>query len=74
MKKVFKIEDLCCGNCAAKIEAAISKIEGVQKVSLNFLAEKLIIEADENLFDSIIGETRKIAKRIEPDCTVTEIK
>lgn len=70
MKKVFKIEELCCANCAAKLENAISKIEGVSKVSLNFIAEKLIIEAEEELFDEIMKECVRLAKRIEPDCRI----
>lgn len=70
MKKTFKIEELCCANCAAKIETAIGKLDGVDRVSLNFLAEKLTIEADESRFDDIIKECVKIAKRIEPDCEI----
>lgn len=70
MKKSFRIEDLCCANCAAKIERAIEKLDGVQKVSLNFIAEKLTIEAEDEKFDSIIKECIKLAKRIEPDCRI----
>lgn len=70
MKKSFKIEELCCANCAAKIETAIGKLDGVNKVSLNFLAEKLTIEADDARFDEIMKECVKIAKRIEPDCKI----
>jgi copper chaperone CopZ len=70
MKKVFKIEELCCANCAAKLENAISKIEGVSKVSLNFIAEKLTIEAEEEMFDEIMKECVRLAKRIEPDCRI----
>lgn len=70
MKKSFKIEDLCCANCAAKLEHAIEKVEGVEKVSLNFIAEKLTIEADEDKFESIMSKCIKLAKRIEPDCKI----
>lgn len=70
MKKSFKIEELCCANCAAKIEAAIGKIEGVKSVSINFFAEKLTIDAEEERFDDIMAECIKIAKRIEPDCHI----
>jgi copper chaperone CopZ len=70
MKKSFKIEDLCCANCAAKLERAIEKLDGVEKVSLNFIAEKLTIEADENKFESIMSECVKLAKCIEPDCKI----
>ena len=64
MKKIFKIENIDCANCAAK------KIDGVKSCSLSFFAEKLIIEADSENFDSIIKEALKIAKKVEPDCEI----
>lgn len=47
MKKIFKLEDLDCANCAAKMEDAIRKIEGVDAVSVNFLSQKLTLEASD---------------------------
>ena len=73
MKKNFKIEDLCCANCAAKIEARIKKLDKVISANLNFMAEKLTVEAEEQDFDLLIPEIRKIVKKIEPDCSLTEI-
>ena len=70
MKKTFRIEDLCCANCAAKIEDAIRRVEGVRSASVNFLAERLTIEADDDYFDKAVKEAVRLAKRIEPDCTV----
>ena len=70
MKKTFKIEDLCCANCAAKIEDGINKLEGVEAASINFIAQKLIINADEDKFDGIMKQAVKIARKIEPDCTI----
>ena len=45
MKKAFKLRDLDCANCAAKMEAAIQKISGVKSASVNFMAQKLTLEA-----------------------------
>ena len=73
MKKNFKIEDLCCANCAAKIEDRIKKLDKVISANLNFMAEKLTVEAEEQDFDLLIPEIRKIVKKIEPDCSLTEI-
>ena len=70
MKKTFKIEDLDCANCAAKLEKAVSSIDGVTKASVSFIAQKMIIEADENDFDAIIKALPKAAKKAVPDCTV----
>lgn len=70
MKKTFKIEDLDCANCAAKLEKAVSSIDGVTKASVSFIAQKMIIEADEKDFDAIIKDLPKTAKKAVPDCTV----
>ena len=43
MKKIFKLENLDCANCAAKMERAIAKIEGVSAVSVNFMGQRLAI-------------------------------
>lgn len=71
MKKIFKIENIDCANCAAKIEAGIKKIDGVQSCSLSFFAEKLIIEAEEAGFDAIMKEALKVARKVEPDCEIS---
>lgn len=70
MKKVYKIEDLDCAHCAAIIEENISKIEGVKAVSVNFVMQKLVIEAEDEKFDEIMEKAKKIAKKIEPDCKI----
>lgn len=70
MKKTFRVEDLCCANCAAKIEDGISRFEGVESVNLNFLTQKLTIIADDDKFDEITKKAVKLAKKIEPDCTI----
>ena len=46
MKKRYKMIDLDCANCAAKMEDAIRKIDGVNDVSVSFLSQKLTIDAD----------------------------
>lgn len=70
MKKTFKIEDLDCANCAAKLEKAVSSIDGVTKASVSFIAQKMIIEADEKDFEAIIKSLPKTAKKAVPDCTI----
>ena len=70
MKKTFKLEDLDCANCAAKLERAINDIEGVEKASVSFIAQKMIIEAAQENFPKIISAIPKAAKKAVPDCTV----
>ena len=43
MKKIFKLEDLDCANCAAKMEAAIAMVDGVESVSVNFFIQNLTL-------------------------------
>ena len=70
MKKVFKMEDLDCANCAAKMERAIAKIDGVTAATVSFMSQRLTIEADEAQFDSIMQTVVKVCKKVEPDCRI----
>lgn len=70
MKKHFKLIDLDCANCAAKMEQAVKKIDGVNDANVSFLTQKMTIEAEESQFDRIMKEVVKACKRVEPDCTI----
>ena len=70
MKKTFKMQDLDCANCAAKMETAINKIEGVSEASINFMAQKLTIDADDGRFDEIMLEAVKACKKVESGCEI----
>ncbi len=70
MKKVFGLEELDCANCAAKMEEAIKKIDGVTSASVSFMTQKLTIEADDGTFDEIMKKAVKACKKIEPDCRI----
>ena len=70
MKKKFKLEDLDCANCAAKMEDAIKKIEGVNDASVNFLAQKMMVDAVDERFDAIMEEVKAVCAKVEPDCKI----
>ena len=70
MKKTFKMIDLDCANCAAKMEAAIKKIDGVEDATVSFMTQKLTIQADDARFDEIVREAVKACKKVEPDCEI----
>ena len=70
MKKTFKMIDLDCANCAAKMENAIKKIDGVISVNVSFMSQKMTIEADDARFDDIVKEAVKVCKKVEPDCEI----
>ena len=70
MKKKYNLTNLDCANCAAKMEAAIKKIDGVKDATVSFMAQKLTIDADEERFDSIMKEVVSVCRKVEPDCTI----
>lgn len=70
MKKIFKLKDLDCANCARKMEDAIRRIDGVEEASISFLTQKLTLTADDARFDAIVAEAAKICRKIEPDCVL----
>ena len=70
MKKRFKLVDLDCANCAAKMEDAIKKVDGVNDATVSFVMQKMTVEADDARFDDIMKEIVKVCKRVEPDCEI----
>lgn len=70
MKKTIKLIDLDCGHCADKIQNAVSKIEGVNSVSVNFLGQKMVLDAPDDKFDAVLAEATALIKKIEPDVIV----
>jgi Cd2+/Zn2+-exporting ATPase len=75
LKKEIKLQGLCCGNCAAKIEREANNIDGVKSAVVDFVATKLIMEIDNpSKTSTIIDKVKEIVKRIEPDVKVIEIQ
>ena len=70
MKKRFKLVDLDCANCAAKMAAAIKQVDGVKDATVSFVMQKMTVEADDARFDDIMKEIVKVCKRVEPDCEI----
>ena len=69
MKKRYKFV-VDCANCAAKVEAAVKKIDGVNDATVNFMAQKLVLDADDARVDEILKEVEAVAKKVEPDCQI----
>ena len=70
MKKVFKMIDLDCANCAAKMENEVRKIDGVIDVNISFLAQKMTLEADDARFNDIAKQAAKACKKIDDEVEV----
>lgn len=70
MKKTFKLRDLDCANCAAKMENAIAKLPGVESVSVNFVLQKMTLQAPDERFQEVLQAAVKAIRKVEPDCEV----
>ena len=69
MKKSYKCE-VDCANCAAKMEEAIKKIEGVIDARVNFMTQKLTLDAADEVYEEVLKEAIKACKKVEPDCEI----
>ena len=70
MKKKFNLVDLDCANCAAKMEGAIKKIDGVNDATVSFLTQKLTLDAEDARFEAVLDEVVRVCKKVEPDCQI----
>lgn len=70
MRKVFKLDEIDCAVCAGKLEDAIKKLDGVQSAKVNFLTQKLMLEAADDDFDAVLDAVIKLTADIEPDCEI----
>ena len=70
MKKRFRMTDLDCANCAAKMENAIKKLDGVTDATVSFMTQKLTIDADDARFEEIMDQVVAVCKKVEPDCVI----
>ena len=67
MKKIVKLEGLCCANCAAKIEDGVRKLPGVKEATLSFMTQRLVMEVEDGTEDEAVEGARKVADKIEPE-------
>ena len=70
MKKRYNLTDLDCANCAAKMETAIKKIDGVKDATVSFMSQKMTIDADGERFDEIMKKVVAVCKMVEQDCII----
>ena len=73
MKKVYILEDLCCANCAAKIEKKVAALDGVENVNVNFLTTKLTLDAAEEAVGGLFDQIQKIVRKIDGDVSLREV-
>ncbi len=70
MKKTYKVE-VDCANCAAKMEEAVKKTEGVKDAALSFMTLKLKVEFEEGAdIEAVMQNALKNCKKVEDDCEI----
>lgn len=70
MKKTFRIQNLCCGHCASKIESKIKELDFVNDCRLNFMTLRLSIDIVDGHEDQVVAQAKQIATRIEPNIQI----
>ena len=70
MKKTYRLENLECASCAAKMEDGIRKLPGIETASVNFLTSKLTIETSTDDSATLEKQIKAVVRKIEPDCDV----
>lgn len=70
MKRTFRMENLDCANCAAKMENAIKQLSGVNDAGISFMTQKLTLDAEDDMFESVLEEAKRVCRSIEPDCAI----
>lgn len=70
MTKTFKLEELDCANCAAKMEDAVGKLPGVENARISFMQQQLTLQAPDDGFDALVKQAQKVMRKIEPDVRI----
>ncbi len=70
MKKVLTLQNLDCANCAAKLERAVAKIDGVKEVTISFMAQKMVLDIAEENYSAVAENIQKAAKKAMPGCKI----
>lgn len=70
MENTYQLKGLDCANCAAKIEKAVGKIDGVEKANVDFMNKRMAITCPEAEAAEVETAAVGIIKKLEPDVEV----
>ena len=70
MKKAFKLDEIDCANCARELQDELAKLDGVKSVSVNFMTQKLTLEADDAEFEDVLQRVVDYTADAEPGCEI----
>jgi len=67
MKKIIRIENLDCADCALQLEGKLKKIDGVNDININFMALKMNLDVDDQKYNTVVEEIKKVTSKFEPE-------
>ena len=70
MTKAYSIKNLGCASCAAKMEKKIAALPGVAGARVNFMTQRLTLEAEEERMSALVHDAEAIIRSIEPDASL----
>lgn len=70
MKKKFKLDEIDCANCARALQDKICALDGVESATVNFMTQKLTLEAADGEFDEVFERVVALVADVEPDCEI----
>ena len=73
MKRNYKLEGLDCADCAMKLEAALSKIDGMDEVNINFVTLKCTMEASEERMDAVVQEALAVIRDFDGEIVAKRV-
>lgn len=73
MVKVYRFTGIDCANCAAKLERALGKIDGVKMASLQFMTQKLRLEIEDGREEAVLEEVAAVCRKRQPHMTMKAV-
>lgn len=70
MKKVIRVENLDCANCAAKLERALQQMAGIEEATVSFMTQKIVVKGADDGFEQLLDQVKATIKKIEPDVNI----
>ncbi|GHV03493.1 cadmium-translocating P-type ATPase [Campylobacterota bacterium] len=72
MQARYPIKGVGCAVCASKIEAAVSKLDGVESAVIDIATNTLSLTANGDRLDDLIAKINTLMKRIEPRSSIVK--
>lgn len=70
MNKAFKLRNLDCADCAAKLERKLAAIDGVNEIRVNFIFQKMLLDYDENRKQEVFAEIKRVVDEFDDGIVV----